>query len=236
MMAALSHEAVWHSFSSSEALAEALADDVADRLRHALKTRDRATLAVSGGTTPGRFFDALSQRHLDWANVVVTLVDERFVPGSSDRSNERLVRERLMRNEARLARFLPLYADMASAEAAARQAEAGLVLLGFPLDAAILGMGTDGHTASFFPDAPNLDRLTDPGQSRLVMPVEAASAGETRLTLTLPAVVGARFLALHIEGQEKRDVLEAALEPGGTKPISAIFAHANRPLPVYWAG
>lgn len=226
----------WRNFPSGDALAEALADDVANALRHALKTRERAVLAVSGGSTPGRFFDVLSRRHLDWANVVVTLVDERFVPPSSERSNERLVRERLLVNEARLARFLPLYTDAASVEAAAGQAEAGLALFGATLDAAVLGMGADGHTASFFPDAPNLDALIDPDQPRRVMPVHAPSSGEPRLTLTLPLLVGARVLALHIEGDGKRAVLEAALQPGAAKPVSAIFSHANAPVPVYWAG
>lgn len=235
-MSSNSARADWRTFPTREALAEALADDVADVLRHALKTREQALLAVSGGSTPGNFFDALSWKHLDWANVVVTLVDERFVPPSSDRSNERLVRERLLRNEARLARFMPLYSNAASVEAAAGQADAGLALFGRAPDAVVLGMGLDGHTASFFPDAPNLDALTDPAQTRRVMPVDAPSAGEPRLTLTLPLLVGARFVALHIEGQEKKAVLEAALTPGGNKPISAIFAHAHGPVPVYWAG
>lgn len=235
-MSSNSARADWRTFPTREALAEALADDVADVLRHALKTREQALLAVSGGSTPGNFFDALSWKHLDWANVVVTLVDERFVPPSSDRSNERLVRERLLRNEARLARFMPLYSNAASVEAAAGQADAGLALFGRAPDAVVLGMGLDGHTASFFPDAPNLDALIDPAQTRRVMPVDAPSAGEPRLTLTLPLLVGARFVALHIEGQEKKAVLEAALTPGGNKPISAIFAHAHGPVPVYWAG
>lgn len=236
MIATSSHNANWRTFPTCEALAEALADDVADVVRQALRTRELAILAVSGGSTPGRFFDALSRKHLDWANVVVTLVDERFVPPSSDRSNERLVRERLLRNEARLARFMPLYSNTDSVEAAAEQADAGLTLFGRAPDAVILGMGLDGHTASFFPDAPNLDALTDPAQTRWVMSVDAPSAGEPRLTLTLPLLVGARFVALHIEGQEKKAVLEAALTPGGNKPISAIFAHAHGPVPVYWAG
>ena len=235
-METLASKAHWRVFPSRETLAEALADDVACVLRAALKARGRATLAVSGGTTPGHFFDALSKLHLDWANVVVTLVDERFVSPSSGRSNERLVRDRLLRNEARPARLLPLFTAVESVERAANQAEAGLALLGPSLDAAILGMGADGHTASFFPDAPNLPQLTDPVQRRRVMPVHAPSGGEPRLTLTLPRLTGARFLALHIEGEEKKKVLDSALTPGGEKPVTAIFTHSDKPVPVYWAG
>lgn len=226
----------WHSFPSSEALAEALAAKVADVLASGLAECGSATLAVSGGSTPARFFDALSKRHLDWKNVVVTLVDERFVPPTSERSNERLARERLLQNEARLARFLPLYSDAASPDEAAGLADAGVALLGPTLDAVVLGMGTDGHTASFFPDVANLDALLDPHQPRRVVAAHAPSAGEPRLTLTLPVLTGARFLALHIEGQEKKAVLEAALAPDGDKPVSAIFQNATRSVPVYWAG
>lgn len=225
----------WRIFPSREALAETLADDVAAVLSAAIEARGNAVLAVSGGTTPGRFFDALSKRSLDWANVVVTLVDERFVPETHDRSNARLVSERLLVNEARLARFLPLYHD-GTADEAARQAEAGFALFGARLDAAILGMGTDGHTASFFPDADELAALLQPTNPRSVLPVHAPSAGEPRLTFSLARLLETGFLALHIEGDEKRAVLDNALAPGGDRPVSAVFTHSHRPVPVYWAG
>jgi 6-phosphogluconolactonase len=227
-------EQSWLVFPSSEALAEALARDVADRLRAGIKARGGASLAVSGGSTPGKFFDALSRHQLDWSNVVVTLVDERFVPPSSDRSNERLVRERLLVNEARLARFVPLFSETTSVEEAARLAEAGIALAPKPLDVVVLGMGTDAHTASFFPDAECLAKLLNPASPRRVLPVEAQSAGEPRLTLTLATLADARKLVVHIEGTQKRDVLEQALVTGGDKPISAVLAASLSPVDIYW--
>jgi 6-phosphogluconolactonase len=228
----------WHEFATPDALAETLAGRVAEMLSAGIRARQGATLAVSGGTTPGRFFDALSRRELDWAQVVVTLVDERFVPPSSERSNERLVRERLLVNEARLARFIPLAPrDMAgdSLEEAARAAEAGIALLLQPFDVVVLGMGADGHTASFFPDAENLDELTDPAQPRCVLPVRTVAGGEPRLTLTMPLIVGARLLALHIQGAEKRATLERALsDEKPTMPIRRVVDAAPTPLRVYW--
>ena len=68
----------FHEFASREALAADLAKTVADQLSDAILARGRATLAVSGGTTPGAFFDALSTRQLHWTNVIVTLVDALF--------------------------------------------------------------------------------------------------------------------------------------------------------------
>lgn len=228
-------DADWRAFPSREALAETLARDIADALEAAVVARGAASLAVSGGSTPGLLFDALSRMRPDWPKALVTLVDERFVPPSSGRSNERLVRERLLRNEARLARFLPLYAEGRTIGEAAGVAEAALALNAPRLDVAVLGMGTDGHTASFFPDAPNLDALTDPDQPRRVMPVETASGGEPRLTLTMPVLAGAGFLALHIEGEVKRAVLERALGSSEPRLPIARVADAAPHLKVYWA-
>lgn len=231
-----SRNAWWRAFETRDALASALAAAVADRLRTAIETTGGATLAVSGGTTPALFFDALSQKELDWAKVVVTLVDERFVPPASELSNERLVREKLLRNEARLARFVGLYSEAATAEAAANGADAAVALLGPRLDAVVLGMGADGHTASFFPDAPNLDALTDPSQPRRVMSVHAPSGGEPRITLTLPLLVDAGFLALHIEGEAKKDVFERALAQAAPRlPIARVLDAAAAPIDIYWA-
>ena len=221
-------------FSTKDKLAAALAEAVAENLSQGIERRGAGTLAVSGGSTPKRFFQALSKRDLDWNRVTVTLVDERFVPEDSPRSNAALVRATLLAGKAAAARFAPLYRPTASVEQAADEANAGLAALPWPLDVAILGMGTDGHTASFFPDAANLDALLDPAAGAFVLPVRAASAGEPRLTLPLARLLEAGTLALHIEGSEKRAVLEAALRPGGDKPVSAVFAHARRPVPVYW--
>lgn len=224
----------WHVFASSDTLADALSGMVAAALDAAITQRGQAFLAVSGGTTPGRFFQALSQKTLDWAKVTVTLVDERFVPETSPRSNAALVRKSLHINNAASARLMPLYRQTQNVEDAAQQASADLAALPWPLDVAILGMGTDGHTASFFPDADNLGALLDPASSAFVLPVHAPSAGEARLTLPLARLLEARLLALHIEGDDKRAVLEAALRPGEEKPVTTVFTHSSRPIPVYW--
>jgi 6-phosphogluconolactonase len=224
-------------FETPEALAAALAELVAERLRAAIAARGRATLAVSGGTTPGAFFDALSNIALDWEFVTVILVDERLVPPSSERSNERLVRERLLKGEAGKARFIGLWSEAASPEVAARRAADRLAALSMPLDVVVLGMGADGHTASFFSDAPNFARLTDPAQPSTVLAVHTKAGGEPRLTLTLPVLAQARLTVLHIEGAEKRAVVERALAgaPLGELPVGAILDHAAHPVEIVWA-
>ena len=164
----------------------------------------------------------------------MTLVDERLVPASSPRSNAALAMAKLLQGPAAAAKFVGLYHEAGSVEQAAELANQALKALPWPLDVAILGMGSDGHTASFFPDADNLAALLDPKQRELVLPVHAASAIEPRLTLTLATIVKARFLGLHIEGDEKRAVLDRACE-GEQLPIRAVIDHASRPVQIYWA-
>lgn len=223
-------------FASPAELAGELAAIVADKLRDAVGKRGRAVMAVSGGSTPALFFERLSEQPLDWHKVAVTLVDERFVPPSSDRSNERLVRSTLLQNAAGAARFAGLYSPTATVEEAASAADAGIAPLGQPFDVVVLGMGADGHTASFFSDAANIAALTDPRSRRRVLAVHAASGAEARMTLTLPLIANARFIALHIEGDDKKAVLDRALsDPDPKMPIRTVFDHAASPVHVFRA-
>ncbi|MEQ1953919.1 6-phosphogluconolactonase [Mesorhizobium sp. CN2-181] len=226
--------ATLHEFPSREVLAGTLAAKVASVLSEAIEARGRALLAVSGGTTPALFFRTLSQIDLDWPKVTVTLVDERFVPEDSPRSNAGLAKANLLQGKAAAARFVGLYHDAPTVEEAARAAGDAIDGLGLPLDVAVLGMGGDGHTASFFPDAPTLPKLLATENQALVLPVHAVSGIEPRLTLTMPVIAGARFIALHIEGDGKRNVLASVLA-GEKLPIGAVLDAAHEPVEVFWA-
>ncbi|UXN61138.1 6-phosphogluconolactonase [Phyllobacterium zundukense] len=226
-----------NSFADGNALAEALASTVAARLADAVEARGKAVLAVSGGTTPARFFKTLSLKDLPWDKITITLVDERFVPPTSDRSNQKLVTEMLLQNKAAQANFIGLYNEAPNVEEGAKMAAQAIAKLGQPFDAVILGMGGDGHTASFFPGGDRLSDAISPEQPALVLPMHAEGAGEPRLTLTLPVIVNARFVALHIEGAGKRTTLEAALRRGATTdmPIRALLRYEPIELEIFWA-
>ncbi len=225
-----------HKFADSAALAAALAARVGDALRQAIATRGKALLAVSGGNTPRRFFEALSRETLDWAKVTVTLVDERWAPRGSARSNALSVERGLMQNEAAKATFLDLYEPGMEIDAAALVRNRKIAALPLPFDAMILGMGLDGHTASFFPGGDGLDEAVNAASIRRVCVVRAEAAVEPRMTLTLPVVLGARLLALHIEGEAKRPVLETALGEGDANAMPIRHVLRGRPdLEIYWA-
>ncbi|WP_265516529.1 6-phosphogluconolactonase [Nitratireductor luteus] len=226
----------WHEFAAGNELADALARAVARQISNAVGARGRASLAVSGGSTPPPFFRALSRQKLPWEKVTVTLVDERFVPPSSERSNARLVAQHLLQNEAAKADFIGLRGDADDVSAAAERACTALSGLQRPIDMVVLGMGTDKHTASFFPDAANIADLLDSDDGPAVQPVSAPSAGEPRLTLSMPTIAGAAQIALHIEGIEKKEALNGALRSQGRQaPIRAVIERAAQPVHVYWA-
>lgn len=225
-----------HDFESGAELARALAGAVALDLRAAIATRGAALLAVSGGSTPVHFFRALSLATIDWDRVVVTLVDERWVGADDERSNARIVRTNLLQGPAAATRFVPLFEPgVARPEDAISTVSTRIALLDLPFDAVVLGMGDDGHTASFFPGGDHLGEAIDPHTAKLVLPMNAQGAGEPRITLTLPQIIASRRLYLHIEGAAKRRVYREAADaaPGDNRlPISAVLH--NAPANVYW--
>lgn len=227
-----------HDFAGPWALAEALAAAVAQDLRDGLERRGGAMLVVSGGSTPRRFLETLGRAALDWARVVVTLADERWVPPDHPRSNERLLRESLRRGDAGAARFVPLYrSGHADPESALVELAADFAALPLPFDAVVLGMGTDGHCASLFPGGDQLEAALRPDSRQRVVPMRVAGAEEPRVTLTLAALIQTRAMYVHIEGPAKKTVLENALAgraPFEHAPVARVLENAPVMPQVYW--
>ncbi len=224
------------SFADRPTLAKELAESVADRIRNAIATRGAAAIAVSGGSTPGRFFQALGKtRDIEWDKVIVTLVDERWVDETSERSNAGLVNEKMLQGPAAVAKFFPLYSGGSEPDATQiAKTNALLADLPKPFAAVILGMGNDGHTASFFPGGDTLaEALSAEGPA---LAIRAPGAGEPRVTFTLPRLLETDGLYLHIEGEEKASVLDKALGDGPVEdmPVRAVL-RSGAPISVYWS-
>ena len=220
-----------HDYGSREELAAALASGVAAVLAGGVATNGRALLAVSGGSTPKLFFEHLADEPIDWAGITVLPVDDRLVHPEHERSNARLIRETLLVGPAAAAHFAPM--GERDGRMAVRDDEAALAVMGAErVDALVLGMGTDGHTASFFADGDAYGDATSPAARAPVLPIRTPSQPEGRITLTMPVIARARFLALHIEGAEKREVFERAVD-GADLPVSRVLTNVDE-IAVFW--
>ena len=224
-------------FLSRQTMISALADRVVNVLSDALEEHGRASLVVSGGTTPSLLFDELSDRELDWPNVTVTLADERWVNQDHDDSNAKLVSKHFLRGCAAKANFIGLYTGDATPDAGLSKLEKRLASISRPFDVVLLGMGNDGHTASLFPDGDTLEACLDHQDSRSCMGLNAPGASQPRMTLTLSALLDAREIDVLLMGQSKRDVLEAAMSGGplGEMPIRAVLHQKLTPVTIWWA-
>jgi 6-phosphogluconolactonase len=209
-------------FKSADALARQLADDLAGKMREAIEARGRVCIALSGGSTPVRFFEELSKRKLDWSKVRITLVDERWVTLDDAASNAALVRRHLLQNEAEQAYFLPLKNSAPNPVDGFMECENSLHELMVRLDFAVLGMGNDGHTASWFPGSAALPKCLDEGNAAWCCPVTDEPVDLPRMTLTWGLLSNCRHLYLHFEGDEKNRVYAQAQKEDERQNISAM--------------
>ncbi|WP_417524730.1 6-phosphogluconolactonase [Marinovum sp.] len=217
-------------YPDREMLVIDVANKLAGELRAALEHEDRVLMAVPGGTTPGPIFDDLCAADLDWSRVDVMLSDERWVPEDSERSNTRLLRERLLVERAAAARLVPLYLPGKTPEDRLAELEADIAPR-LPIQVLLLGMGADMHTASLFPGADQLAEALDP-RAPALMAMRAPGAPEPRITLTAQALDGAMSKHIVIFGEDKREALERArhLKPAEA-PVAAVLSQAM----VHWA-
>jgi len=222
--------AEFHSFSDAESVAEFLSAQVAGLLQKGLAERGAASLVVPGGRTPGLFFAKLAERPLAWERVKVTGTDERWVDKSSPDSNEALVRRTLLRGNAMLADFVPLYTGAASPAEGVPEAERRVAAMPRPFDAVVLGMGDDGHFASLFPGEPALKVGLDLSTDVLCLPAKGPAGGPPRLSLTLAALANTRHIFILATGEKKRQIWEAP----GDLPASALQRLTGTPVDFVW--
>ncbi|MGR3659719.1 MAG: 6-phosphogluconolactonase [Paracoccaceae bacterium] len=208
-----------------------LANRLAGELNSILMHEERASLVVPGGTTPGPIFDVLCAADLDWFRVSVMLSDERWVPETSDRSNTKLLKDRLLIERAGATTYLPLYGEAETPEEKLDELAAAIEPC-LPISVLLLGMGADMHTASLFPGA---DKLTQAmaSDAPILLPMRAPGAPEPRITLTARVLADAIEKHIVITGSEKRAALEQALKLDDPikAPISAVLNGAT----VHWA-
>lgn len=219
------------------ALSREFAGEIAAQLARAIAARGLASLVVSGGRTPVKLFELLRALELDWSKVCVALADERWVDPKDEASNERLVRDELLKDKAAAARFLGLKNAAPSPDLGAVSAWETFARVPRPFDLTLLGMGDDGHTASLFPGSPNLRSALNPAAAAGCVGMWAPSPPQARLSLNLSALLDSRRVMILITGEAKWRAYVAASEDGAVEdmPVRAVLRQRRTPVEVLWA-
>jgi 6-phosphogluconolactonase len=197
----------------SEEVAQEAARRLVAAVRSALGARGAAHVALSGGGSVAKVYEAAAAMLDDWHGVELWFGDERLVPLDDEESTYRLAREHL---PAPGATWHPVAVDRAPEEAAAAYArEWGDRVL----DVALQGMGPDGHTASLFPGREEV-RATAP----VVAVRDSPKPPPERVTFTLPVLNAARLILLPVSGDGKAEALGRLLagEPGDEAPVTLL--------------
>jgi 6-phosphogluconolactonase len=206
-------------YADAAAVARAAAAFIASEARAAVAARGRFAIAVSGGQTPWLMLRELAREELPWADIHVAQVDERVAPaGDPDRNLTHLCDSLLGQAPSR-PRIHPMPVEMPDLdEAAAEYARTLRELAGSPLvlDLVHLGLGPDGHTASLVPGDPVLE-VTDADVA-----VTGIYQGRRRMTLTYPAINGARRILWLVTGAEKAGMLARLREGDRSIPAGRV--------------
>jgi len=213
-------------------------------IEQTIAKQQNACLLVSGGSTPKMLYQSLSQQSLAWNQVAIAMVDERWVDSDQEKSNERFIKQTLVQDKADKAHFYPMIdaskpVSQQDLQLAAKQINGTYSQL--PKNPiSILGMGADGHTASFFPHAKGLDDALN-SKNSYVCAIEAKQSETTgeqteRLSITLDYLLSSQAIYLLITGKKKWEVYQRALtcDNYSKMPVSAVLKQTSTPVSVYW--
>ena len=224
-------------FTNAQALESEVAGNIAAHLARAINARGHATLRVSGGHSPAGLFEQLHAQPLDWSRVSIALVDERWVEPTDPASNERFLRETLLRDRAASAHFVGLKNAAPSPDLGAAAAWETAGHIPTPADVTVLGMGDDGHMASLFPGSPNLESALDLAATAGYVGMRAPTAPQARLSLNLKALFDTRRVLILMLGESKLRTFAAACGAGPVEemPVRAMLRQRQVPVEVVWA-
>ncbi|MEE2526829.1 6-phosphogluconolactonase [Hyphobacterium sp. HN65] len=231
----------FREYDEFDGLVADVSDQIAEALDAAIKSRGHAVFAVSGGSTPLPVYERLSHYPLDWSKVTIVLVDDRWVEPGLKGSNEGAIRSDLLKGSAASARFIGLKTPHGRPDEAEEAVNERLAILERPFDVVVLGMGGDGHTASWFPHAEGLAAaLAEDAPMAVALTAERSEITgpfTERMTLSRAALRGARFTILLLKGQDKRETWIRAVNPGPVEdmPVRALINDPSIEPIVFWA-
>lgn len=230
----MSDEINFQSFSSREAMIESAAKQISEAISSAIHAKGHASLMLSGGSSPRPVYEKLSQLDLPWEKVSIGLVDDRWIERGQPGSNETFLDETLFGGPAGKAHFVGLKTRDKAPAAGVMASQKQISAIPKPYDICVMGMGLDGHTASWFPNSKGLEEALDPDNVNSVIAIDARGcsvAGDhpDRITLTLSAVMTAKRIILMIPGASKSKVFnESADKSVYEAPVKALRAAGQR--------
>jgi 6-phosphogluconolactonase len=184
-------------------------------------------IVLTGGSAPEKAYERAAALQPDWSAASVWWGDERCVPPDDERSNYGLAQRTLLDQLERQPEVHRIRGELQPADAAGAYERA---LEGVALELLLLGLGPDGHVASLFPGSPQLlerERLVTSGPAGLEPWVD-------RVTLTLPALLGAQRIVLLVTGKGKAEAVERAFrEPVSESVPASLLRNGTAPIDVF---
>jgi 6-phosphogluconolactonase len=232
-----------HTFSESSAMMEALRSALCSQLQHDLQHNEQVSLFLSGGSTPIPLYQKLAATSLPWQRVKVALVDERFVLVTDESSNEKLLRETLLREQAALVGFTGMsvaaFNEQRDLSTTVQLCNENYAQLPHPYSAAVLGMGADGHTASLFPHAEGVEQAFTIQRHCVGIRAQRSLITGTateRISMTPWALLQCQRLYLLFTGNEKKTIYERAKITSDQRslPIAFFLQQKKIPVEVFW--
>jgi 6-phosphogluconolactonase len=202
-------------FNDRDSASASAAQLIVACLNAQLQQQDRASLMVSGGSTPSACFKALSETDIPWSRIDITTTDERDVPTAHPDSNEKMVHEKLMVSNAACANFVKLGTDRTR----------GLR----PFACTLVGIGEDGHIASLFPDSPQLEDGLH--STAAVIKITTPSSPYDRTSATLNTLCASNLIIMLAFGDTKRKLLDAPED----HPVAHLYSQQITPVRTLWA-
>jgi 6-phosphogluconolactonase len=227
---------IQNNYTTKTDLEKDLVATIAHILNLALDKKGTASILFSGGSTPKGLLNQLAKTDLDWKNIKIGLVDDRMVDESSQFSNLSFLKKELVNRIEGDAQptICPLVFPSQKKEDNLAKAIQSVLLLD-SIEVVLLGMGTDGHFASFFPeDAASLAALENSCKTPLVY-TTAPSFPQERISFAWPYLKSARHVFLHITGQTKKELIKANRDASLLLPIDRFLEEATSSMAIYWA-